>query len=221
LPPARNEYTTLLRSVGRWNEAIEFIATTNASGDPRSGGGDGRVAMMLAARGDLAKAYAELDKLEASQQVSQDDMRWTIAAWWEDPKTALTKLRHLDETTDKTMAMCFERYLRELEARRAAGARGLPAECATLDRNWRARLLAREGDVDGAFADLRDRIPGGPLSLYYPEMKAVRRDPRFWPMANRLGLVDYWLKSDLWPDFCTEPDLPYDCRKAARAIAGA
>ena len=46
---------------------------------------------------------------------------------------------------------------------------------------------------------------------------AFRRDARFMPLAERLGLVDYWIATDKWPDFCSEPDLPYDCRAAARA----
>jgi hypothetical protein len=79
-------------------------------------------------------------------------------------------------------------------------------------------MLAREGDVDGAFEALKGPIPGGPLLFYYPETKALRRDPRFWPLVARLGLTDYWRKSGHWPDFCSEPDLGYDCRKAAAAL---
>jgi hypothetical protein len=48
-------------------------------------------------------------------------------------------------------------------------------------------------------------------------MRAFRRDPRFMPLAKRLGLVNYWIATDEWPDYCSEPDLPYDCRTAARA----
>jgi hypothetical protein len=29
------------------------------------------------------------------------------------------------------------------------------------------------------------------------------------------GLLEYWLTSDEWPDFCEDPDLPYDCRSVA------
>jgi len=30
--------------------------------------------------------------------------------------------------------------------------------------------------------------------LWVPEMRPFRRDPRFQPFAERLGLMDYWLK---------------------------
>jgi hypothetical protein len=46
----------------------------------------------------------------------------------------------------------------------------------------------------------------------------MRRDPRFMPLAAQVGLVDYWEKTGKWPDFCAEPDLPYDGRKRAGAL---
>lgn len=52
-------------------------------------------------------------------------------------------------------------------------------------------------------------------------MKAFRQDPRFMPLAQRLGLVDYWRQSGRWPDFCSEQDLPYDCRAAAESLKAA
>ena len=54
--------------------------------------------------------------------------------------------------------------------------------------------------------------------LFYPEMKAFRHDARFMPFAKRLGLVDYWKRSGHWPDFCADPDIPYDCRKVAATL---
>jgi hypothetical protein len=38
-------------------------------------------------------------------------------------------------------------------------------------------------------------------------------------LAARAGLVDYWKTSGHWPDFCSMPDLPYDCRKEAARLA--
>jgi hypothetical protein len=37
------------------------------------------------------------------------------------------------------------------------------------------------------------------------------------PLAERLGLVDYWLDTDQWPDFCASETLPYNYREAALA----
>ena len=215
LPPARNEYASLLRSVGRIQEAIEFMRATDPL-DPRNFG-DTRVAMLLASTGDLEGAEAMLKQLEGDRD-AEDQMRWTIAFWWTPPKSALPKIRALAPAdTPRDQVECMIRYLTELDARTGSRAHGLPAICATMDENWRVRMLAREGDLDGAFAALNGQGSGSSVILYYPEMKALRRDPRFWPLAARFGLSDYWIKSGRWPDFCMEPDLPFDCRKAAMA----
>ena len=216
LPPARNEYTGLLRSTGRTNDAIAFMKESEAASDPRSGAGDPRLPMMQASRGDLAGAAATLQNTETVTRSSQDPIRWTIAFWWEDPKAALAKIRTLDPGRAKGGLQCYETYLAELPARQAARTRGLPDSCDTVDPGWRIRMLAREGDVEGAFAAIKLSLDAIPILFYYPETKPLRRDPRFWPLVSRMGLADYWLKSNNWPDFCSEPDLPYDCRKIAR-----
>jgi len=51
--------------------------------------------------------------------------------------------------------------------------------------------------------------------LFRPWLGAMRRDPRFIGLAEQLGLVDYWQHSGKWPDFCSDPDLPYDCKAEA------
>ena len=54
-----------------------------------------------------------------------------------------------------------------------------------------------------------------------PSGDGLIRDRRFWPFVARLGLVDYWLDSNQWPDFCAEPDLPFDCKEQARKARSA
>ncbi len=44
--------------------------------------------------------------------------------------------------------------------------------------------------------------------LFTPANEKGRADPRFVKLCARLGLVDYWLKNDLWPDCASE--VPYD-----------
>lgn len=48
--------------------------------------------------------------------------------------------------------------------------------------------------------------------LFRPWIATARSDPRFMRLAKGIGLTDYWEKSGNWPDFCWEPNLPYDCR---------
>ena len=54
--------------------------------------------------------------------------------------------------------------------------------------------------------------PGIIWTLSGPQFRELRRDPRFMVIARRYGLVDYWTATGRWPDFCFEPDLPYDCK---------
>ena len=58
----------------------------------------------------------------------------------------------------------------------------------------------------------------GTEALFRVHMRSIRSDPRFIKLAAKLGLVAYWQKTNVWPDFCSEPQLPYDCRKEAAKL---
>jgi len=51
-----------------------------------------------------------------------------------------------------------------------------------------------------------------PEIFWRPFAEPLRRDPRFIDVAKRLGLVDFWISTDRWPDFCTRRDLSYTCK---------
>ena len=51
--------------------------------------------------------------------------------------------------------------------------------------------------------------------LFSPWTTQLRRDPRFMDYAGRVRLADYWRSTGDWPDFCSEPDMPYDCKAEA------
>jgi tetratricopeptide (TPR) repeat protein len=63
-----------------------------------------------------------------------------------------------------------------------------------------------------------DRVSYVVDALFRPSLRNVRRDPRMIAVAKRLGLLEYWQHSGDWPDFCFEPDLPYDCKKEAAKL---
>jgi hypothetical protein len=54
--------------------------------------------------------------------------------------------------------------------------------------------------------------------LFRPPLADLRADPRFMQVAAHLGLLDYWRRSGDWPDFCSDPALPYDCKKEAARL---
>jgi hypothetical protein len=96
------------------------------------------------------------------------------------------------------------------------------ASTGSLGRGPALMLLAMLGDLDGAFAQAELYQPANPIAppyLFLPTTAAMRSDPRFMQVAAKLGLVAYWRATGHWPDFCSEPGLPYDCRREAVKIA--
>jgi DNA-binding winged helix-turn-helix (wHTH) protein len=78
------------------------------------------------------------------------------------------------------------------------------------------------GRLDDAFnvPDIKVFELDNAYMLTWPAMDRLRRDPRFWPVAARAGLVRYWLATNKWPDFCSDHSYPLDCRAEARRVAG-
>jgi hypothetical protein len=70
-------------------------------------------------------------------------------------------------------------------------------------------LLLKAPDEDLSFVDLTFRSPT--IGFW--------RDPRALIVAKRAGLVNYWRESGEWPDFCSAPNHPYDCKIEAAKIA--
>jgi hypothetical protein len=76
------------------------------------------------------------------------------------------------------------------------------------------------GRTDQAYAilarpDVLKGLREGTEALFRPYMRGIRHDPRFMPLAARLGLVRYWMETNKWPDFCLDADLPYNCKREA------
>ena len=84
---------------------------------------------------------------------------------------------------------------------------------------WVFQLLAAAGQDDSAFDLARERISLGEVwyreLLLMPAFGAGRRDPRVMELFEATGQLDYWLQTGKWADFCTDPELPYDCEEAA------
>ena len=72
--------------------------------------------------------------------------------------------------------------------------------------------------AENLFAGLSaQRAPVATGSLFQAATDSMRRDHRFLPLAAKAGLLDYWQKTGKWPDFCADPDLPYNCRTESSA----
>lgn len=81
----------------------------------------------------------------------------------------------------------------------AAGSLGAREEALTVMQHPKA-IIALRNDPE-------------PLFRIY--LQDLRRDPRFMLAMADIGLAQFWQQRRNWPDFCSAPDLPYDCQALA------
>lgn len=135
---------------------------------------------------------------------------------------ALLDPRVRPSETDERMAGLF-----------AATAAGLRARSQRAEAiaSWRAAaerdpaltddavlMISWLGDRDAAFA-LADRqmaAQGEALAFpadlaAAPAFRDLLHDPRYLQLMAHSGLLGYWRQTGIWPDFCSDPRLPYAC----------
>ena len=223
-------YASNLLNVGRTNEALDYARRAANSGpmfEPKVR----QVINTLADTGDLSAAQDMLASARRTWPAKSTllNLAATLAVRYADPSKAGATL---DDPEVK--AALSPSRLALLRAEAAARADPSPAKQAAA-----ARLIALQsigpgsaygafvhyaviGRVDDAYAAysgpqkplLNAPYVNNPASLFQPFAAKVRADPRFMPLAKRLGLVAIW-QATTWPDFCTAQDAPYDCRAAA------
>lgn len=55
-------------------------------------------------------------------------------------------------------------------------------------------------------------------TLFLPVHTGLRAEPEFFGKMAKLGLVRWWVARRQWPDFCSQPNLKYDCTTEARKL---
>ena len=221
----------LLGQVGRTDESIAFVRRSvelnplipYLPGDLASSlASDGK---MLEARATIERAIRTWPDLDGNRSV-----RIGIENRFGDPARALALLNDPNAVPTNWEAPTID-YIRQYSLLRQSHD---PAKIAAWSKQVLARLAAGQMDVseavreltplgatDAAFAATAYIKPSDPLDtevLFRVSADAMRRDPRFMPLAARLGLVDFWRRSGKWPDFCQEPDRPYDCQAVAAKL---
>src|SRR5262249_23822871 len=91
------------------------------------------------------------------------------------------------------------------------------------DLAWRIAegLYLQRGFVGTTATCPRPVYPGrepATWPLFHPRTAFLRSDPRIWQIFDAVGLTRFWRETNQWPDFCTDPRLPYDCRAMANAV---
>ena len=220
---SRNQLGNLLVSVGRREDATVFYEDL-MSDAPYEYWGYLRSAELYIASGheQFAKSLVEpfLERFP-------DD--YALVANWLEP---LVWFGEPDDVRDfherffpgHPSVACVEMLVKNRERNTVASISTIESLCAPFDFA-RFETFAYFGHVDRAYEALQKQKhrlaePSGVWarrSLFLPIMRPVHEDPRFMPFAEEIGLVDYWLAVDKWPDFCAADDFPYDCRDAAIA----
>jgi TolB-like protein len=90
------------------------------------------------------------------------------------------------------------------------------AHLGLVDEAYRAAQGARLGPI-GASTDIMGPDGYRTALLFQASMPELRNDPRFPRLCARLGLVEFWHATGLWPDCADE--LPYDLRAACAELA--
>ncbi len=187
-----------------------------------------RYARALAASGQPERAREVIDR-ERHFHPEFDQTRqarFEIAAFTESPAEALATLRDAARPPAAFTGAEVEAWEAFLKARASGATADADLAAAKLRTTVQERRMSRQlafralvtlSRMDDAYAAVAEAGPeliamGGSGWLFDPGMEAAWRDPRFWPLAARTGLIRYWRTRNVLPDFCATPGLPYDCR---------
>lgn len=215
-----------LALVGRNNDAIEQ-ALKAMQLNPLSPSNRTRYLSALAYDGRTAKAFDELRKAEAIWPGSAvlRQARYRLHLRYGDPKIALQMLHERGSGDARPIAedMAWQAFI---DARINPSAANIDKALDAFRKravtgDWGyLQALATFGKVDEAFQMMAspEAIDGLSVStdtFFRVHMRPILRDPRFIGVASRMGLLAYWRQTGIWPDFCRDPDLGYNCQAEA------
>ena len=220
-PIVLNARSLSLQTVGRMGEAISD-AQRAAELDPLSPAHRNAYILALAYGGQIARARDELEEAkklwpgartvadaEQSLEVRFGDYVKAVRTGENYGPGSETYIKARGDPSDTNVAA----FLDAMRPRPDGGARAI----------FTLQALGEMGRVDDFFEYAEEvgahKVIGfDSYALFRPWIAPARRDPRFIRLAKGIGLVDYWQTSGKWPDFCREPDLPYDGKAEAAKL---
>ena len=224
-----NNKGNLLLEVGRLSESLPFIRRGLAL-DPKSPPKTETLVFALLMNGDVTGAKSQFEHLMETwpkrPEVRNGGFEQEAFAnpaeglrQLEDPKTRPQGFT--DAGVEAWRAFVQARASRSPAAVAHAESvlNAVLAAKGALPRAYAVRALLLLNKPEPVEAFYRQHAADGRFdasALFSPEAKAYRRDPRFMRLAHDIGLTAYWRASGKWPDFCSEPDLPYKCQDLAR-----
>lgn len=224
---ARAILVQFLISTGQVNRAVSE-ARRAAEIDPLSPFVRTNYALALAIRGRTDAARSELAEAQRLWPTSTSvrDIRYIHYLRFDDPREGL---RMLQSDQGNPGGALLEKFLQARIDRSPSSIEAAIAQGRVYFKNqpqaisFHAQTLA-EFDRTNELLDIlmnwrhKDITSFATDVIFRPAFADLHRDPRFMQAAQRLGLLDYWRGSGNWPDFCFDPDLPYDCKAEAAKV---
>lgn len=218
LASANGYRAALLSASGRFAEALPHAVARAANKSVLT---PGTLGMALAYTGQVPEARAELNSVYAAYGPQVWDMFLTYAVFLNAPDADMM-LSSPPSTVPKATIDCLHDIRSALvstDARaHAAGVKKVHACKEAGLINWRISLpaLSALGDLDGAFREAGERSFSttairayDTAPLFYPQTRAMRADPRFLPLVEKLGMMDYWRATKSQPDVCGTEAAPF------------
>jgi tetratricopeptide (TPR) repeat protein len=217
----------VLSAVGRMRDAVDDLRVAVRI-DPLSPRLRGHYVNSLAAAGQLDAALNELQASERlwpnSSSLARDKFHFHFD--YGDPRIALRFIRSGDfeggwARTQNFMEARIDptptKVERAIQQARASYRRS-PSHL------W---LYVQVLSIFNRDSDLLSLLMSAPLNevrsvtyaTFGPWSGEFWRNSRSLGYARRVSLIQYWRSSGKWPDFCFEPDLPYDCKEEAAKLA--
>jgi tetratricopeptide (TPR) repeat protein len=218
----------VLSAVGRMRDAVDDLRLA-VRADPLSPRLRGLYVNSLGAADQLDAALSELQAAERlwpdSSSLARDKFQFHFD--YGDPRIALRFIRSGDLEGGWAHTQGFMEA--RIDPTPAKIERAIENARASYRRNPMGHLWLYV-EVLGIFhrnADLLSLLMSAPLDqvrsvtsgTFGPWAGEFWRNSRSLAYARRVGLIQYWRSSGKWPDFCFEPDLPYDCKKEAAKLA--
>lgn len=232
----------LLAELGRMQEALIYFRRAAAL-EPLSPSYLSILLAGLTSTGNFEEAEQLRQRLDRVWPDSASGWynRFTSRMLIGDPNAALAMLddENAPVTMEASFAAALRRYILARRDNNPAAQRAAADEIAEYARRNGVELprtvvmASMVGNLDEAFELARQHFSTRPTELsieqpiggagryfiFMPSSRAMRHDIRFIALARDIGLTDYWLETGRWPDFCSDPDLPYDCRAEAARLS--
>ena len=211
-------------TVGRWKDAIED-ARSASDLEPLSPALRHAYISALAYGGETETAFAELEKAERLWPGASNmlDARFRLHFRYGDPKEALRLIRSGKAKAQPSSEVLLMAKINPTTENVERAKRLIRNAVENYPNVATGPLQAYpefgiEDELYAVFSRWSRFEPTTLSVLFRPAFQNFQKDPRFMQLAARSGMIHYWRETGEWPDFCFNPDLPYDCKTEAAKL---